>query len=137
MAADLPFGRLAAVLLQRLFDVVAIGVWKVAPFDARQALIEGELIIRDHAEAEPVTHACLEWVLQFEALVPLVAGFLVFCCQERTLARLIGQCRATPDAVAISLNPVTIDLVNLNDEEAPVAGGIPEEVVSVAGADHD
>ena len=137
VAADLPSGWRAAVLLQRLFDMVAIGVWKVAPVDPFQALIEGELIIRDHSEAEPVPHACLEWVLQLEALVPLVAGFLVFCCQERTLARLIGQGSAFPDAVTISLNPITIDLGNLNDEEAPVAGGIPEEVVSVAGADHD
>ena len=125
------------MFLQRLFDMVAIGVWKVAPVDPFQALIEGELIIRDHSEAEPVPHACLEWVLQLEALVPLVAGFLVFCCQERTLARLIGQGSAFPDAVTISLNPITVDLGNLNDKEAPVAGGIPEEVVSVAGADHD
>ena len=137
VAANLLSGRLAAVLLQRLFDMVAIGVRKVAPVDPFQALVEGELIIRDHSEAEPVPHACLEWVLQFEALVPLVAGFLVFCCQERTLACLIGQRSSFPDAVTISLNPITIDLGNLNDEEAPVAGGIPEEVVSVAGADHD
>ena len=79
VAANLLFRRLAAVLLQRLFDMVAIGVCKVAPVDPFQALIEGELIIWDHAVAEPVTHACLEWVLQFEALVPLVAGFLIFC----------------------------------------------------------
>ena len=125
------------MLLQRLFDVVAIGVWKVAPFDARQALIEGELITRDRAVPEPTTDGCLERVLQFEAFVSLVAGLLVFRCQERTLARLIGQGSAFPDAVAISLNPITIDLANLNDKEAPVAGGIPEEVVSVAGADHD
>ena len=109
------------MLLQRLFDMVAIGVWKVAPVDSFQAVIKGELIVRDHAEAEPVPHACLEWVLQLEALVPLVAGFLVFCCQERTLARLIGQGSAFPDAVTISLNPITIDMGNLNDEEAPVA----------------
>ena len=125
------------MLLQRLFDMVSIGVWKVAPVDPFQAVIKGELIVRDHAEAEPMANYCLEGVLQLEALIPLIAGFLVVRCQEGTLARLIGQCRATPDAVAISLNPVTIDLVNLNDEESPVAGGIPEEVVSVAGADHD
>ena len=136
VATSLLLGRLAAVLLQRLFDVVAIGVGKVAPFDASQAFIEGELIANG-AVAEPTTDGCLERVLQFEALVPLVAGFLVFRCQERTLARLIGQGSAKPDAVTISLDPGTIDLVNLNDEEAPVAGGIPEEVVSVAGADHD
>ena len=46
-------GRLAAVFLQRFFDVVAIGRLKVAPFDARQALIEGELITRDRAVPEP------------------------------------------------------------------------------------
>ena len=72
VAADLPSGWRAAVLFQRLFDMVAIGVWKVALVDPFQALIEGELIIRDHSEAEPVPHACLEWVLQLEALVPLV-----------------------------------------------------------------
>ena len=69
-------GWFAAVLLQRLFDVVAIGVEKVAPFDARQALIEGELIT-DKAETEPMANCCLEGVLQLEALVPLVARFLV------------------------------------------------------------
>ena len=137
VAADLPSGWGAAVLLQRLFDMVAIAVWKVAPVDPFQAVIKGELIVWDQAEAEPGPHACLKWVLQLEALVPLVAGFLIFCCQERTLARLIAQSSAFPYAVTISLNPITIDLVNLNDEEAPVAGGIPEEVVSVAGADHD
>ena len=35
VAARLLLGRLAAVLLQRLFDVVAIGRLKVAPFNAR------------------------------------------------------------------------------------------------------
>ena len=44
VTAALLFGRLATVLLQRLFDVVAIGRLKVAPFDACQALIEDELI---------------------------------------------------------------------------------------------
>ena len=38
VTANLLSGRLAAVLLQRLFDVVAIGRLKVAPFDACQAL---------------------------------------------------------------------------------------------------
>ena len=137
VAAGLLLGWLAAVLLQRLFDVVAIGVWKVAPFDARQALIEGELIIRDRAVTEPTTDGCLERVLQFETFVPQVAGSLVFRCQIRTLARLIGQNSGAPDAVAISLDLLTIDLASLNNEEAPVAGGIPEKVVSVAGADHD
>ena len=108
-------GRLAAVLLQCLFDVVAIGRLKVAPFDARQALIEGELITRDRAVPEPTTDGCLERVLQFEAFVSLVAGLLVFRCQERTLARLIGQGSAFPDAVAISLNPITIDLAGLDN----------------------
>ena len=78
VAANLLSGRLAAVLLQRLFDMVAIGVWKVAPVDPFQALIEGELIAAV-AKAEPVANGCLERVLQFEALVPLVAGFLIFC----------------------------------------------------------
>ena len=124
IAADLLFGRLAAVLLQRLLDIVAIAVWEVASVDSFQALIEGELIT-DKAETEPMANCCLEGVLQLEALIPLIAGFLVVRCQEGTLARLISQGRATPDAVAISLNPVTIDLDNFNDEEAPVAGGIP------------
>ena len=137
VAACLLPRRLAAVLLQRLFDVVAIGRLKVAPFDTRQALIKGELITRDRAVPEPTTDGCLERVLQFEALVSLVACVLFFRCQERTLAGLIGQGSALPDAVAISLNPITIDLAGLDNEEAPVAGGIPEEVVSVAGADHD
>ena len=79
VAADLLFRRLAAVLLQRLFDMVAIGVLKVAPVDPFQALIEDELIVWDHALAEPVANGCLERVLQLEALVPLVAGFLIFC----------------------------------------------------------
>ena len=121
VAAALLFGRPAVVFLQRLFDVVAIGMWKVAPFDARQALIEGELIIWNRAVTEPTTDGCLEGILQLEALVPLVAGFLVFRCQERTLPCLLGQNSGTPDAVAISLNPVTVDPVNLNNEEAPVA----------------
>ena len=121
VAACLLPWRLAAVLLQRLFDVVAIGRLKVAPFDALQALIEGELITRDRAIPEPTTDGCLERVLQFEALVSLVAGLLVFRCQERTLAGLIGQGSAFPDAVAISLNPITIDLAGLNNEEAPVS----------------
>ena len=82
VASDLPSGWRAAVLLQRLFDMVAIGVGKVAPVDPFQALVEGELIIWDHAVAEPVTHACLEWVLQSEALVPLVAGFLGSPCSS-------------------------------------------------------
>ena len=79
VAANLLFGRLAAVLLQRLFDMVAIGVGEVAPVDPFQALVEGELIIRDRAVTEPTTDGCLERVLQLEALVPLVAGFLIFC----------------------------------------------------------
>ena len=85
VAAALLFGRLAAVLLQRLFDVVAIALLKVAPVDARQAAIEGELIAAV-AKAEPVTDGCLERVLQLEPLVPLVACFLVFRCQEWTLS---------------------------------------------------
>ena len=76
VAANLVSGRLAAVLLQRLFDMVAIGVWKVAPVDPFQALIEGELIT-GVAKAEPMANGCLEGVLQLEALVPLVARFLV------------------------------------------------------------
>ena len=83
VAACLLLGRLAAVLLQCLFDVVAIGRLKVAPFDARQALIEGELITRDRAVPEPTTDGCLERVLQFEAFVSLVAGLLVFRCHQR------------------------------------------------------
>ena len=78
VAADLLFRRLAAVLLQRLFDMVAIGRLKVALVDPFQALIEGELIAAV-AKAEPVANGCLERVLQLEALVPLVAGFLIFC----------------------------------------------------------
>ena len=78
VAANLPSGRLAAVLLQRLFDEVAIGRLKVAPFAACQALIEGELIAA-LAKAEPVANGCLERILQLEALVSPVAGFLVFC----------------------------------------------------------
>ena len=79
VAASLLLGWFAAVLLQRLLDVVAIAMWEVAPVDSFQALIEGELIIWDQAEAEPVPHACLKWVLQLEALVPLVARFLILC----------------------------------------------------------
>ena len=70
VAANLVSGRLAAVLLQRLFDMVAIGVWKVAPVDPFQALIEGELITRNRAVTEPTTDDCLERVLQFKAIVP-------------------------------------------------------------------
>ena len=136
VAANLPSGRLAAVLLQRLFDEVAIGRLKVSPFDACQALIEGELIAA-LAKAEPVANGCLERILQLEALVSPVAGFLVFRSQERTLALLISLNSSEPDAVAVSLNPITVDPVNLNDKKAPVASCIPEEVVSVAGADHD
>ena len=77
VAAALLFGRPAAVFLQRLFDVVAIGMWMVAAFDAGQALVEGELITAV-AKAEPMANGCLEGILQLEALVPLVAGFLVF-----------------------------------------------------------
>ena len=65
------------MLLQRLLDVVAIAMWEVAPVDSFQALIEGELIICDQAEAEPMANCCLEGVLQLEALVPLVARFLI------------------------------------------------------------
>ena len=47
------------MLLQRLFDVVAIGRLKVAPVDPFQAVIEGELIAAV-AKAEPMANGCLE-----------------------------------------------------------------------------
>ena len=65
-----------------------------------------------------------------------VAGFLVDHCQKGTFPRLIGHNSGTPDAVAISLNPVMCR-ASLNNDEAPAIGGIPKEVVSVAGADND
>ena len=97
-------GRLAAVFLQRLFDVVAIGRLKVAPFDARQALIEGELITRDRAvPVSPISKrsAALGFV-----------GFLLQLTNARSLGpSLVGWApnspRKTPSALRIIFRQVS------------------------------